>query len=137
MDWRRARMIVSMAPTLAVSLVPSVAMGQSSASDDAAAAAGLSLFTLFSSFMCIFYAAGIVLVVGFMALWLIVLIDLLQRSDAEFPSAMAGHPNPNDKIVWLLVVFLTGGVGALIYYIAVMRKAPRGRGAAPTGGPSV
>jgi hypothetical protein len=118
---------------LAAGLMPSVALAQTSASDDAAAAAGLSLFTLFSSFMCLTYAVGAVLVVGSLVLWLIVLVDLIQRTDGEFPSAMAGQTNTNEKVVWLLVVLLAGSVGALIYYLSVMRKVPRARGNVPMG----
>jgi hypothetical protein len=66
-------------------------------------------------------------------LWLIVLVDLIQRREGEFPSAMAGQANTNEKAVWLIVVLLAGSIGALIYYLSVMRKVPRARGSVPMG----
>jgi hypothetical protein len=130
MDVQRARMITC-ATALGAGLAPSIALAQTSASDDAAAAAGMSIFTLLSSFMCCFYALGAVFVVGSLVLWLIVLIDLLQRTEAEFPSAVAGNANSNEKVMWLIVVLITGFVGALVYYVSVMRKLPRRRGQVP------
>lgn len=132
MEGREARIVAFTAASLAAGLVPSVALGQTSSSDGAAAVAGLSLFTLFSSFMCLIYAAVFVLGVGSMVLWLVALIDLVQRADSEFPSAIAGQPNANEKVMWLLVVLLAGSIGALVYYLTIMRKAPRGRGNTPT-----
>jgi hypothetical protein len=52
------------------------------------------------------WLAAAALIVGAMALWVVALVDVLKR---EFPGE-------NDKLVWVLVVVLTGWIGALIYW---------------------
>jgi hypothetical protein len=60
-------------------------------------------------------------------LWVVALIDVLQRSDAQFPGAMKGTPNANERLVWILVVLLGNGIGAIVYYFVVMQPYPRQR----------
>jgi hypothetical protein len=57
------------------------------------------------------------LCVGFVALcafafWLWMLIDVIQNE----------RLNGNEKLAWLLVVFFTNGLGALIYFFLVRSK---------------
>lgn len=60
-------------------------------------------------------------------LWVVALIDVLQRSDNQFPGAMKGAPNANERLVWILVVLLGNGIGAIVYYFVVMQPYPRQR----------
>jgi hypothetical protein len=52
------------------------------------------------------WLAAAALIVGGTALWVVALVDVLRR---EF----AGE---NEKLIWILVVILTGWIGALIYW---------------------
>jgi hypothetical protein len=52
------------------------------------------------------WLAAAALTVGATALWVVALVDVLRR---EF----AGE---NEKLIWILVVILTGWIGALIYW---------------------
>jgi len=38
----------------------------------------------------------------------------------DFPS-----PADNSKVLWILIIVLAGGVGAIIYYFVVMKNMPR------------
>ncbi|HDZ86433.1 MAG TPA: PLDc_N domain-containing protein [Actinobacteria bacterium] len=51
------------------------------------------------------------------ALWVWMLIDVVQRKDDDFP-----EPGPNTKMTWILVVILAGLIGAPIYYFVVKKK---------------
>jgi hypothetical protein len=57
--------------------------------------------------------------------WIVVLVDVLQREPADFPNARAGREDPNDRLIWTLVVVLAGIIGAIVYYFVVMRPYPR------------
>ncbi|MCL5070518.1 MAG: PLD nuclease N-terminal domain-containing protein [Actinobacteria bacterium] len=48
------------------------------------------------------------------------LVDCVKRDNSEFPSA-----GESTKTMWLLIVILTGGIGAIIYYFLVKKKMPR------------
>lgn len=50
------------------------------------------------------------------------LVDLVQRDAKEFPSNFS-----DPKTTWLLIVLLTGWVGAGIYYFQVYKKLPRSK----------
>jgi hypothetical protein len=108
--------------------LPATAAAQSSSSGAGDAAAGI-LALLFtggmSAFMCVAYAVIPALGLASTVLWILALVDLAQRNDTQFPSAIEGQPNANEKVVWLLVVLLAGGVGAVVYYFVVMKKHPR------------
>lgn len=54
------------------------------------------------------WGAAAALIAGAMALWVVALIDVMKR---EFPGQ-------NDKLIWVLVIVLTGWIGALIYWSA-------------------
>jgi hypothetical protein len=96
-----------------------------STSTDAAAAAATGLWALMSTMCCFAYLIPIGVGVAGMVLWIITIIDVAQRNVNEFPSAQKGVESPNEQIVWVLVVVLTGFIGALIYWVVVMRPYPR------------
>ena len=64
-------------------------------------------------------------------MWVVVLIDVLQRDPADFPNARAGRPDPNERLIWLFGVLLVGTIGAVVYYFIVMKPYPRPRPATP------
>lgn len=78
---------------------------------------------IFAAIPCLFAVLGLVAAV----LWIVALIDVLQRSDSQFPGAMRGTPNVNERLVWILVVLLGNGIGAIVYYFVVMQPYPRQR----------
>ena len=50
--------------------------------------------------------------------WILMIIDVAQRKFEE----------ENEKILWLLIVILTGFVGAMIYYFMIIRaKKPENK----------
>lgn len=62
--------------------------------------------------------------VPFAILWAIALVDVIQRPDEEFPAVRPGF---NARLVWSFAVVLLSGIGALFYYVMVMRARPRPR----------
>ena len=56
----------------------------------------------------LFYGFIIVLSLASFVFWVVEIIDAARRQ----------WPDPNSKIIWLLVVVLLHGLGALIYYFA-------------------
>lgn len=77
-------------------LLPTLAQN----SGEAAASAGAGIVVLL--FSCCMMIFGLVL----MGFWIWMLVDCAQRD----------FPGDNDKLIWILVIVLTGGIGALIYY---------------------
>lgn len=63
------------------------------------------------------------MLVGFAALglWIWMLVDVIQNETDE----------ENQKLIWVLVVILGGGVGALVYLFA--RRQPRRKAEGKTG----
>ena len=55
-------------------------------------------------------AAGLML--GAMVLWVCALVDVLKK---EFPGE-------NEKLMWILIIVLTGWIGALIYWFIGREK---------------
>ena len=49
--------------------------------------------------------------------WLGQLLDVLHRSDDEFPGR-------NDKLIWTIVVLFGNVVGAIIYWLSKQKAAP-------------
>jgi uncharacterized membrane protein len=83
------------------------------------AAIGTGFAGLMGIFVCLYvlaFAAGIF----FFVVWIISLVDCAKRENLEFPS-----PSDNSKVLWVLIIVLAGGVGAIIYYFLVMKKMPR------------
>lgn len=48
------------------------------------------------------------------------LIDLLQRDDNEFPES-----GKDPKVIWLIILLLTQGIGPFVYYFLVYKKIKR------------
>lgn len=78
-------------------------------SGDDAAAAGAGIVMLL--FTCCFAIFGLA-ILGF---WIWMLIDCAQRD----------FPGPNDKLIWILVIVLAGGIGAIIYYFVGRSKGTK------------
>ena len=51
--------------------------------------------------------------------WIIMLIDVAKRPNDQFPGG-----GENAKTMWLIIVILTGGIGAIVYYFMVRKKMP-------------
>ena len=64
-----------------------------------------------------FYGLFIAIMIAASIFWIIALIDCVRREFEE----------PNEKIMWALIIVLTHGIGALIYWLV---GRPRGRMAA-------
>ena len=92
----------------------------SCSSEEAAVAAGgtaaLGLAGIWICFIVVFWLIGIFLFV----VWIMMLVDCAKRDNSEFPNA-----GENTKTMWLLIVILASGVGAIIYYFVVRKKMPR------------
>ena len=96
----------------------------SSASSDAATSAlcgGFGLLYL----AC--YGIIIIAAIALFVFWLIMLIDCIQRQEAEFPNSSG-----NSKTMWLVAllvawIFGLNWLAAILYYFMVKRKAPRGK----------
>lgn len=63
---------------------------------------------LFFLIWIVFFAIGIFAFV----FWILMIVDVAKRN----------FKNENDKIMWILIVILTGIIGALIYYFMVKKK---------------
>lgn len=83
--------------------------------------------TFLSGVCCLAYLIPMMIGVLALVLWVVALVDVIQRTEAEFPGARQGAYNPNEKLIWLLVVILAGIIGAIVYYFVVMRPFPRMR----------
>ena len=94
------------------------------AGSDAAAGALVALWT---SMMCLMYLIPMVLGVASIVVWIIALVDVVQRAPEDFPNARAGRDDPNERMIWLLIVLLVGVIGAVVYYFVVMKAYPRQR----------
>ncbi len=51
--------------------------------------------------------------------WIIMLVDVAKRPNDQFPGG-----GENAKTMWLIIVILTGGIGAIVYYFMVRKKMP-------------
>ena len=76
----------------------------------------------------IFIAIMILISLALFALWIISIIDLVQRKDEEFPGQSS-----NAKTTWLIILLVSwafnfSGIAAIIYYFVVMKKMPRNKG---------
>jgi hypothetical protein len=92
----------------------------SACSEEGAAATGVTAIAGFAGlYICI---AAIAWLAGifFFIVWIIMLVDCAKRENSDFPDA-----NPNSKMMWILIIVLAGGIGAIIYYFIVMRKMPK------------
>ncbi|MBI2146571.1 PLDc_N domain-containing protein [Candidatus Woesearchaeota archaeon] len=71
-------------------------------------AAMLGLFGLLGLFWIIIIGALIALFI----FWVMMIVDVAQRK----------FPEPNQQLIWILVVVLAGYIGAIIYYFVIKRK---------------
>ncbi|MBU0648152.1 PLDc N-terminal domain-containing protein [Patescibacteria group bacterium] len=76
------------------------------------AAPFLLVWAVWMLFIFLWWIFIFVVVVGGSILWVVMLIDVVSRD----------FKRSEDKTMWLLIVCLTGVVGALIYYFMVKRK---------------
>ena len=51
--------------------------------------------------------------------WIIMLVDVAKRPNDQFPGG-----GENAKTMWLIIVILTSGIGAIVYYFMVRKKMP-------------
>ena len=80
-----------------------------STADDLAAGGALATFGV--AYWVIMCCSVIVGLASFgITVWM--LIDVLKRSDAEMPN----------KVMWVLIILLTGGIGALVYFFTERKK---------------
>jgi drug/metabolite transporter (DMT)-like permease len=79
----------------------------------------------FSASICLMYAIPAAAAAVFLVVWIVALADLVQRDPADFPQARSGHYDPNERMLWVIAVVLGGAIGALLYYLMVMKVVPR------------
>ena len=63
---------------------------------------------LFMLIWLVFFAA----IIGAIVFWILMIVDVVKRK----------FPKEDDKTLWVLVVVLTGIIGAIIYYFMVKKK---------------
>lgn len=82
----------------------------------------MEIFSLgFSTFICCLYCLiGLVSILLFFV-WVWMLIDVVQRDDNNFGT----NSDSSSKALWILIILLTGGIGALIYFFMIYKKYPR------------
>ncbi|MDO8528582.1 MAG: PLDc N-terminal domain-containing protein [Nanoarchaeota archaeon] len=63
------------------------------------------------------FAALIFIAIGIFSLvfWIMMLVDSIQRK----------FKKSDERIIWVIVIVLTGVIGALIYYFVVKKKAKK------------
>jgi hypothetical protein len=69
---------------------------------------------MLSSLLLLIFLLVIILAIGVASFvfWILMLIDSIKRK----------FKKDNEKIIWVLVIVLTGILGAIIYYFVVKRK---------------
>lgn len=85
--------------------------------------------------MCFMYVIPMVIAGLSIAVWIVALVDVVQRLPEEFPNAIAGRMDPNERMMWLLIVLLVGVIGAAVYYFVVMKPYPRQKPVTPGAPP--
>lgn len=64
----------------------------------------------------LFFAAVFVLVIGLNAVWIVALVEIARLPDAQFRAART------EKTTWVIVVVLTGVIGAVIWWAGKRRE---------------
>ena len=75
----------------------------------------LLITTIFSSFFLLFFLIWFFILgaaIFGIVFWIVMIIDVARRNFTK----------ENDRTTWLLIVLLTGVIGAIIYYIEIKRK---------------
>lgn len=67
---------------------------------------------VFFPLVFLFGFLGFLIGIGCFVFWVLMLIDAIQRK----------FKDPNEKIIWVLVIVFTHIIGALIYYFLVKKK---------------
>ena len=98
-------------------------MDQSDATSGALASLLLCFPFGFIGLWMLFIVVMWIIALGGLVLWVIMLIDVVQRDDSQFP-----NPGGNERMVWILVVALTGWIGGLVYYFTIYRKLGKAKG---------
>jgi len=75
------------------------------------AAVGGAIAIIFILVYLLFILVMAVIGIGGTILWVLMLIDVATK---EFR-------NPNDKVLWILIIVLTGVIGAIIYYFLIKK----------------
>jgi prolipoprotein diacylglyceryltransferase len=92
-----------------------------SGSDAIGGLAALSFLGVYSAFsilyMCFYLIMCLVGVAG-LVLWIMMIVDVAQREDKDFPGE-----SKDQKTMWVLIIVLGGMIGAFIYYLLVYQKA--------------
>lgn len=91
-------------------------MDPSASSDSLTALAALlpcGVMTVAWGIICISWIISIAGIV----LWILMLVDVIQRKEEDFP-----NKSNNEKVIWLVIVILTSWVGAVVYYFSVYKK---------------
>lgn len=68
-------------------------------------------FVFFPLFF-LFGLLGAVIAIGSTVFWVLMLVDVLQRK----------FKDPNEKLIWVLVIIFAHIVGALLYYFLVKKN---------------
>jgi hypothetical protein len=111
---------LSLAVLLASWAAPGIALARSSSEDaSGGVAAGLfaAIWALLLGLQACCWVGIMVISVGGLVLWILMLIDAVQRPVQEFP----GTPDDNTRLLWVLIIALTGFIGATVYYFMVRR----------------
>lgn len=67
---------------------------------------------IFMVFFMVFYVGIILMSLASFVVWIVALVDVVRR---EFK-------DPNEKLIWVLVVALAHGIGGIIYLVAGRKK---------------
>lgn len=97
---------------LSLALLPGHAIAESEATSSGGTVA-LVVVGVFMVLVILFYVVIFAFSIFMFVFWIIMLVDVIQRTNWS---------NDNDKTTWTLVVALTGGIGAIVYYFMVRRK---------------
>ena len=65
----------------------------------------------------VMYLLIFVVIIAGLVGWVLMLVDVVQRGEDEFP-----NKTKDQKLMWLLIVILAGYIGAFIYYLMVYKK---------------
>lgn len=78
---------------------------------------------LVSILFCCVYIAFLLIGLALFALWVWMLVDVIQRQESEFGDSFG--KGSDAKIIWLILMIITGGIASVIYYFLVYKKYPR------------
>jgi len=70
--------------------------------------------------MGLFYLIAILASTAFLVIWILMLVDVIQRNEKDF-----GSESKDQKILWLLIILLTSYIGSVLYYFMIYRKFGR------------